>query len=129
MVQKVGDAAQEIIAAAGEDLELECIATGANPPAKLIWMANGKEITSGHAQDDKRQGEGNDRTWTSFSQLTLPVSKEDNGATISCVATHPALDEPLSTEKPLTIHCKCYFFLSFALRVFFEENYSMKYSV
>ncbi len=106
MVQRVGDATQDIIAAAGEDLELECIATGANPPAKLAWLTNGQEITSGHVQEDKRQGADNQRTWTSFSRLTLPVSKEDNGASISCVATHPALDESLSTKKPLTIHCK-----------------------
>ena len=106
MIQRVGDAAKEIIAAAGEDLELECIATGANPPAKLTWIANGQEIASSDPQEDKRQGE-NQRTWTSFSRLTLPVSKEDNGASIECVATHPAMNEPLSAEKPLTIHCKC----------------------
>lgn len=105
MVQRVGDATNDIVAAAGEDLELECIATGGNPPAKLAWYANGQEITSGHVQEDKRQGESQ-RTWTSFSRLTLPVSKEDNGASISCVATHPALSKPLSAQKSLTIHCK-----------------------
>ena len=106
MIQRVGDAGKDVIAAAGEDLELECIAMGGNPPAKLAWFANGQEIASGHVQQDKRQGE-NQRTWTSFSRLTLPVSKEDNGASIKCVASHPALDEQiLMDEKPLTIHCK-----------------------
>ena len=106
MVQKVGDATQDILAAAGEDLELECIATGANPPATLTWFLNDEEITDGHEQEDKRQGDEKQRTWTSFSRLTLPVSKDDNGAKISCVATHQALDEPMSTKKPLTIHCE-----------------------
>ncbi len=105
MIQRVGDAGTEVIAAAGEDLELECIAMGANPPAKISWFANGQEIPNGHVQEDKRQGESQ-RTWTSFSRLTLPVSKEDNGASIKCVATHQALNEPMDAEKPLTIHCK-----------------------
>jgi len=103
MIQRVGDATKEIIAAAGEDLELECIATGANPPAILSWYANGQAIASGHVQENKRQGD-NERIWTSFSRLTLPVSKEDNGAEVKCVVTHPALDEPIFAEKPLTIH-------------------------
>jgi len=103
MIQRVGDAGKDIIAAAGEDLELECIALGANPPAKLSWLADGQSIASGHVQDDKRQGE-NQRTWTSISRLTLPVSKADNGAKIRCVATHPAIDESISTESPLVIH-------------------------
>lgn len=105
MIQRVGDATKEIIAAAGEDLELECIATGANPPAILSWYANGQAIASGHVQENKRQGD-NERIWTSFSRLTLPVSKDDNGAEVKCVVTHPALDEPIFAEKPLTIHCK-----------------------
>merc|ERR1719510_876821 len=63
-------------------------------------------ISSGHSQEDTRQESNNQRTWSSISRLTLPVSKDDNGARISCVATHPALedDESLSTLKPLTIH-------------------------
>ena len=105
MIQRVGDATSEIIAAAGEDLELECIATGANPPPTLAWFANGQAIATGHSQENKRQGE-NDRTWASFSRLILPVSKEDDGANVKCVVTHPALDETMSAEKPLTIHCK-----------------------
>ena len=56
MIQRVGDATSEIIAAAGEDLELECIATGANPPPTLAWFANGQAIATGHSQENKRQG-------------------------------------------------------------------------
>ena len=110
LIQKIGDASTDIIAAAGEDLELECIATGANPPAKLMWYMDDEMISSGHSQEDTRQENSNNqqRTWSSISRLTLPVSKDDNDAQISCVATHPALedDESLSTLKPLTIHCK-----------------------
>ena len=118
MIQRVGDATTEIIAAAGEDLELECIATGANPPPTLSWYTNGQQIASGHIQENKRQGD-NERTWTSFSRLTLPVSKDDNKANVKCVVEHPALEEerPMFAEKPLTIHCKYLFLLSYLAKL------------
>ena len=103
MIQRVGDAGKDIIAAAGEDLELECIALGANPPARLSWVMDGQGIASGHDQENEK---GEQSTWTSISRLNLPVSKADNGAKIRCVATHPAIDESISTESPLVIHCK-----------------------
>ena len=110
VIQRVGDDASpvEITAAAGEDLELECIATGANPPAKLKWYMGNEEIASGHSQENKRPTE-NARTWISLSRLVLPVSRDDNGATVRCEADHPALLEEastLKTESKLTIHCK-----------------------
>ena len=106
MIQRVGDNADHIIASAGEDLEMECIATGGNPPPTLRWYANDQEIRSGHTQENSRPGGNSVRTWTSISRLILPVSKTDDGTTIRCVAEHPALQEPLSAKKFLTIHCK-----------------------
>ena len=98
------------VAAAGEDLELECISTGANPPPKLKWfMINEEgtveEIPSGHSQDDSRSAP-NARTWTSISRLNLPISKEDNKGTIKCTAEHPALKEAMASETSLIVHCK-----------------------
>ena len=82
-----------------------------------MWYMDDEMISSGHSQEDTRQENSNNqqRTWSSISRLTLPVSKDDNGARISCVATHPALedDESLSTLKPLTIHCKSDFWAIF----------------
>ena len=50
MIQRVGDSADNIIASAGEDLEMECIATGGNPSPTLRWYADDQEIRSGHTQ-------------------------------------------------------------------------------
>ena len=109
VIQRVGDDASpsEITAAAGEDLELECIGAGANPPAKLKWFMGNEEIASGHSQENKRPTE-NARTWISLSRLVLPVSRDDNGATVRCEAEHLALEPKTSlvTESKLTIHCK-----------------------
>ena len=114
MVQRVGDQSldsnQDVqVAAAGEDLELECISTGANPPAKLKWYmiktdSTLEEIPNGHRQDNRRSD--NARTWTSISRLNLPISKDDNKGKIKCIAEHPALKENLAAETSLIIHCK-----------------------
>ena len=105
LIQRVGDEGQEVIASAGEEIELECIVSGGNPPAKLRWFAGEQELQSGHTQEDTRPTP-NSRTWMSVSRLTLPVSKDDNGATIRCLAEHPTLESAMSTKTQLTIHCK-----------------------
>ena len=115
VVQRVGDQGLENnedvqVAAAGEDLELECISTGANPPAKLSWFminpdSTVEEIPNGHSQDNRR-ATPKARTWTSISRLNLPISKDDNKGKIRCIAEHPALNEKLASETSLIIHCK-----------------------
>ena len=101
----------EVVAAAGEDLELECISTGANPAPILKWYmitrAGQMEEVPGarHSQENTRPSP-EARTWTSISRLNLPVSKEDNGAKIKCLAEHEALTAPLDSITDLTIHCE-----------------------
>lgn len=102
---RVGDEGPDITAKAGEEIDLECVVTGGNPPAKLRWFARDVEIQSGHHQEDLRNA-ADDRTWVSVSRLTLPVSKADNGAAIRCVADHLTLQEPIAARTTLTIHCK-----------------------
>ncbi len=112
-IHRVGDSGgNETIASAGEDVELECVVGGANPPAKIRWFARGKEVLSGHTQSDVREGgdangqEGDKRTFLSVSRLTLPVSKGDNGAEVRCEAEHPTLERPILAITSLNIHCK-----------------------
>ena len=120
IIQKVGatsteNGLHEVVASAGDDLELECITTGGNPPAKLSWYAGNQEIHTGHTQEDIRpstlpneyiSSPLKSRTWTSISRLLLPVSKSDNGATVRCIAQHPALQKPFEQKTFLTIQCK-----------------------
>ena len=104
-IQRVGDEGREIIASAGEELELECIVSGGNPPAKVRWYAGNREVMTGHTQENSRISP-EARTWMSISRLTLPVSKADNGAIIRCLAEHPTMETPLSAQTAITIHCK-----------------------
>ena len=87
-----------------------------------------QEIHTGHTQEDSRPSLLNEenniisqskaRTWTSISRLMLPVSKSDNGATVRCVAQHPALEKPLEQKTFLTIHCKFTDFIYSILIIF-----------
>ncbi|TRY72566.1 hypothetical protein TCAL_06514 [Tigriopus californicus] len=102
-IQRIGDEGAEVIASAGEELELECIVSGGNPPAQIHWFAHNKEILSGHTQENSRISP-EARTWISVSRLTLPVSKSDNGAIIKCLAEHPTLEASLAAQTAITIH-------------------------
>ncbi len=109
-MQRVGDASRDghVVAAAGEEVELECIVSGGNPPATARWFAGDRELRSGHTQENSRSSR-DPRKWISISRLTLPVNKEDDGAILRCVAEHPALDQPLEANTELTIHCELSF--------------------
>eukprot|EP00095_Tigriopus_kingsejongensis_P003091 maker-scaffold1368_size45390-snap-gene-0.5 protein:Tk03091 transcript:maker-scaffold1368_size45390-snap-gene-0.5-mRNA-1 annotation:"kin of irre-like protein 2" len=102
-IQRVGDEGKEVIASAGEELELECVVSGGNPPSKIHWLGRDGAIQTGHTQENSRISP-EARTWISVSRLTLPVSKSDNGAVIKCVADHPTLSTPMSAQTPVTIH-------------------------
>jgi len=103
---RIGDNhdAREVIASAGEDLEVECVSTGGNPPPEMEWYVGDQRVTSGHRQEDERTDDA--RTWTSVSRLLLPLSKTDNDASVRCVVKHPAIVKPLEERKRLIVHCK-----------------------
>ena len=109
LIQQIGDGKEEFVASAGEDLELECIVSGGNPPAKLQWYLGNQLIQSGHTQEDTRSAKDS-RTWNSISRLTLPVNKQDNGQSLKCTASHPTLNIPLEKHTSLIIHCKLLLF-------------------
>jgi len=104
-IQRVGDSGSgAVVARAGEEVELECAVSGGNPPSLIKWFAGDRQIESGHRQDNRRSSP-EARTWVSVSRLVLPVSKEDDGAKVRCVAHHPTLPEkPLSAVAALAIH-------------------------
>ncbi len=102
-LRRIGaDGVNQTAASAGEDVELECVVEGGNPASRVRWFARDQELSAGHIQENIRQK----RTWRSVSRLTLPVSKADNGAVVTCAAEHPALKAPLTAKTTLTIHCE-----------------------
>ncbi|KAM9310756.1 cell adhesion molecule 4 isoform 3-T3 [Pholidichthys leucotaenia] len=69
----------------GGEVELTCVSPRSKPAATLRWMRNGREIPGVVSQQD------NGKTFSVSSTIRIPVERKDNGAALSCEASHPAL--------------------------------------
>ncbi|XP_033976194.1 cell adhesion molecule 4 isoform X3 [Trematomus bernacchii] len=69
----------------GGEVELSCMSPRSKPAATLRWMRNGREIPGVVSQQD------NAKTFSVSSTIRIPVERKDNGAALSCEASHPAL--------------------------------------
>ena len=102
-MRKAGDSSSGsdvISGSAGDDFSLECLARGGNPAPRLMWVVAGQEMRAVEEQEDSRQTDGR---WISVSRLRLPVSHEDNRATVQCAVLHDALSSDLKAEVSLNI--------------------------
>ena len=94
--------AETVSARAGESVSLECVSEGGNPAPTLTWRLRGQPVQSAQQQHNER----NAGLWRSVARLSLPVSREDHGAEVTCVAEHPALgtiDEKSAAAARLSI--------------------------
>ncbi|XP_030605395.1 cell adhesion molecule 4 isoform X3 [Archocentrus centrarchus] len=69
----------------GGEAELTCVSPRSKPAATLRWMRNGREIPGVISLQD------NGKTFSVSSTIRIPVERKDNGAPLSCEASHPAL--------------------------------------
>ncbi|XP_028971479.1 cell adhesion molecule 4 isoform X2 [Esox lucius] len=69
----------------GAEVELTCLSPRSKPPATLRWIRDRREIPGVVSQQD------NGKTVSVSNTIRLPVERKDNGAAISCEASHPAL--------------------------------------
>merc|ERR1719391_156271 len=90
---------------AGGEQHLSCRARGAKPPAKIFWYHGNTRILdqeySKATQPGSRQG-----TWDTTNTLKFRATKDDDGATISCVVEHAALPKngaEMKQEIELTV--------------------------
>jgi Ran GTPase-activating protein 1 len=79
---------ETVSARAGESVSLECLSEGGNPAPTLTWRLRGQPLQPAQQQRNERNNNG---LWRSVTRLSLPVSREDHGAEVTCVAEHPAL--------------------------------------
>ncbi|XP_035383620.1 cell adhesion molecule 3 isoform X2 [Electrophorus electricus] len=89
------DAVQE-----GSSVTLTCSSSGSKPPAQLYWY-RGPDRMEG--RPNVVESNPNEPTYTVTSVLTLPVTRDDNNAMITCAVDHPSIstgekraDQPLS---------------------------------
>ncbi|XP_064155710.1 cell adhesion molecule 4 isoform X2 [Anguilla rostrata] len=69
----------------GGEVELVCLSPRSKPPATLRWMRDRREIQGVVTQQDYG------KTYSVSNTITIPVTMRDNGAQVSCEASHPAL--------------------------------------
>ncbi|MGH0180157.1 UNVERIFIED_CONTAM: hypothetical protein FKN15_003653 [Acipenser sinensis] len=83
----------------GGVMELTCIAPRSKPPATLRWYRDRREIPGVTSQQD------NDKTVSVSNTIRLAVSRRDDGALVTCEATHPALrGQRKITQHALNVH-------------------------
>ncbi|XP_071764591.1 cell adhesion molecule 4 isoform X1 [Centroberyx gerrardi] len=71
----------------GGEVELTCVSPRSKPAATLRWVRGGREIPGVVSQQD------NGKTFSVSSTIRIPVERKDNGAALSCEASHPALGQ------------------------------------
>uniref|UniRef100_A0A674PL14 Cell adhesion molecule 4 n=1 Tax=Takifugu rubripes TaxID=31033 RepID=A0A674PL14_TAKRU len=73
------------VAVEGGEVELICVSPRSKPAASLRWVRNSREIPGAVSRQD------NGKTFSVSNTIHVPVERKDNGAALSCEATHPAL--------------------------------------
>nr|XP_055065960.1 cell adhesion molecule 4 isoform X1 [Misgurnus anguillicaudatus] len=69
----------------GGEVELTCVSPRSKPPATLRWVRDRREIPGVISQQE------NGKTMSVSNTIRIPVERKDNGAALSCEASHPAL--------------------------------------
>ncbi|XP_035286720.1 cell adhesion molecule 4-like [Anguilla anguilla] len=69
----------------GAEVELTCASSRSKPPATLRWFRDRHEIPGALSQQE------NGKTVSLRSTVRFPVDRRDDGALLSCEASHPAL--------------------------------------
>ncbi|XP_057195493.1 cell adhesion molecule 4 isoform X3 [Triplophysa rosa] len=69
----------------GGSVELTCVSPRSKPPATLRWVRDRREIPGVISQQE------NGKTVSVSNTIRIPVERKDNGAALSCEASHPAL--------------------------------------
>ncbi|XP_053908662.1 cell adhesion molecule 4 isoform X2 [Cuculus canorus] len=79
-VQAVG------VAVEGGEVELSCLVPRARPPATLRWYRDRRELPGSSSREQLG------KVFRQRSVLRLRVERRDDGAIVTCEATHPALE-------------------------------------
>lgn len=72
----------------------------------FFCVTDQNEVTPARSQTNSTELD-NPRTWVAISLLELPISKEDHGRTLRCVALHESYStRSSSVEVRLNVMCK-----------------------
>ncbi|XP_026572179.1 cell adhesion molecule 3 [Pseudonaja textilis] len=72
----------------GDVAALTCVSSGSKPAAYLRWKKGDKHLT-GQSSDVSKDANG--KTFTVSSHIEITVSKEDDGANVTCTVDHASM--------------------------------------
>ena len=85
---------------AGDELDLECVVTGGNPPPRLHWYVGSQRMEDAMEMEDTESR-------TVVSRLSFRPAKDHEGEHVKCIVEHSALTQDMETSATLDIQCKC----------------------
>ena len=95
-VQLVG----EVGGVVGEELGVECVSRGGNPPPSLSYSLAGEAVSGGAEQRNVRLLNGG---WESRLALPILLTRQQQDRQLQCRADHQALTQPMETSATLDI--------------------------
>ncbi|XP_053372613.1 hemicentin-1-like isoform X1 [Mercenaria mercenaria] len=90
-------AVQAKVVSSGDTVEVSCNTTGCRPAANMSWSYQGSTTTGEVTSTIDATSE----TYTVVSLFRRQVTSADNGHTVQCIVTHPALISP--SEKTTSV--------------------------
>ena len=85
---------------AGDNIDLECVAAGGNPPPRIHWFVGSRRLEGGKELEDQEAR-------SMVSRISLTARKADAGKNVKCVVEHSALKTEMESTSSLDIQCKC----------------------
>ncbi|CAL1531983.1 unnamed protein product [Lymnaea stagnalis] len=84
---------------AGQPLNLTCISSSSNPPAEIVWVRNGRRVTSEHLGTVDAENGGKKST----NRYSFIPTSRDHNALYGCRATNRALDRSVNDAVTLNV--------------------------
>ncbi|XP_060600120.1 V-set and immunoglobulin domain-containing protein 10-like [Ruditapes philippinarum] len=102
---------QTSVVSAGSSVTVRCTTSGCRPAASISWLYQGVTYSGSttNTADDATE------TFTVVSTYTRQVTAADNGQSIQCIVTHPALVSPAQLTRSTTFNVQCKLILNWHL--------------
>jgi len=85
-----------LAATTGDNIDLECVAAGGNPPPRIHWFVGSRRLEGGKELEDQEAR-------SMVSRISLTARKADAGKNVKCVVEHSALKTEMESTSSLDI--------------------------
>ena len=94
----------------GDIALFRCVTSGSKPAADITWFVHNQPISDASATVTRQDREDVDGTFSSSSQLAVSVSRDMNGADVTCSVTNSVLisqgQGPREASMAVMVECE-----------------------